>query len=190
MPKVQMRLPKSVQAQRTPRSEKAAPLQEETAVAVATPRKTKAKMTIIPAETNGKVRTLKPKPVAAVETQTPAPKKVKTTAQVRPTVAQTPAVATKKPRTPRIRSKVDAHQFLPRVERLATLKTPRAIEYLQNLESRAQEVRKADFSQKVPMSIMEMKALNEAIRILQVKLKLEQEYVASVKAASNGTTKS
>jgi hypothetical protein len=212
MPKTQLRMPKSTQqATETPVAV-AAPTRKKTQLRLpgaGAPAPAATKAAAPPAPSNGKASKTAPinqipltnvrmrkkaaEPVA-VQTlapeetfpkKSPMPKRGKSQTSATPEPAPEPVVE-KKPRTPRIRTKVAVHKFLPRVERLATLKTPRAIEYLKNIESRAQEVRRADFSQKFPMSILEMKALNEAIRIMQVKLKLEGEYAEEVKASTNG----
>jgi hypothetical protein len=201
MPKTQLRMPRKVAprvetvapepaiAQARKKIQLTVPGADRVKVPVQTARATKAASVSVETPravrgTTTRARAVPEAPVAASVVETPAPRRGKNTATtVRASTTPGPqATAEKKPRTPRVRTKVAVHKFFPRVERLATLKTPRAIEYLQNIESRAQEVRRADFSQKFPLSILEMKALNEAIRIMQVKLTLEQEYAAEVLA--------
>lgn len=81
--------------------------------------------------------------------------------------------APKQKREPRMRPRAKVSEFLPRVQRVATIRTSRAIGYLEAVEARVVEFKGTPRSE-VHLSMMEKRALNEAIRMLQIKDALEQ----------------
>lgn len=90
-------------------------------------------------------------------------------------------------RMSRFRNHVRSNEFLPLVERYATMATERAIHFLESIERRSVETERPDPFQTFPISLMESKALNDAIRIMQVKLELEKRSIEAQRAAvANG----
>lgn len=196
MPKVQLRLPKATSASQTlpgngkvvemPRKAKTAQaVQEATPTANGKQRAPRVAKTPTPEPTPTPARPAKP----TVSMRTKTPRVVETP----PAAVETPVAVQEEPRqkrAPRLRGRVDVKKFLPRVERAASLRTVRAIEYLTQLEQRAVETRRMPKGTEFPMSILEMKALNEAIKIMQIKYALEQEDIQNQKAAQAASKKS
>jgi hypothetical protein len=184
MPKVQLRLPKAKitsQEISTPepiKTRQAKTLQGKKS-STAQVKVVAATMDTLPTESHsGKSgKKAQSKPVAALIIEnTPGPE---------PT-----ATETRPKRETRLRGKIDVARFLPRVERKASLRTRRSIQFLEQIEARAIATKRLNTDgNKFPMSILEAKALNEAIRLMQQKLVLEEEYLASVKGHTNGASK-
>ncbi len=197
MPKLQLRLPKA--------AVRPEPVVAPTRSGAEVPKKRQAPAPVITAESANQVVSTVVKAVKkatrVVEAKA-SPPPVQTSKQVqangvpvkkaKPVVAavvvSAPPPQDKPKRETRLRGRAEVRKFLPRVQRVSSLRTVRAIGFLEQIEARAVETRRLSKDQKFPMSILEMKALNEAIKIMQVKHKLEELDVEKQKLAlANGS---